>query len=40
VYGLPKAAAELHAATDILPLNRIVPRPIELLEPEVCSYEH
>jgi chemotaxis response regulator CheB len=40
VYGLPKAAAELHAATDILPLNRIVPRLVELLEPEVCSHEH
>jgi two-component system response regulator WspF len=26
VYGMPKAAAELGAAVDILPLERIAPR--------------
>lgn len=26
VYGMPKAAAELHAATEVLPLNEIGPR--------------
>jgi two-component system response regulator WspF len=31
VYGMPKAAAELCAATDILPLNNIAPRLIELV---------
>lgn len=31
VYGMPKAAAELHAAADILPLNNIAPRLIELV---------
>lgn len=32
VYGMPKAAAELRAATDILPLNRIGPRLVKLFE--------
>jgi chemotaxis response regulator CheB len=31
VYGMPKAAAALDAATDILPLDRIAPRLTELL---------
>lgn len=31
VYGMPKAAAELNAASEILPLERIGPRLIELL---------
>jgi chemotaxis response regulator CheB len=26
VYGMPKAAAEMHAATEILPLDQIGPR--------------
>jgi two-component system response regulator WspF len=31
VYGMPKAAAALHAAVDILPMERIAPRLVELL---------
>jgi chemotaxis response regulator CheB len=31
VYGMPKAAAALNAAADILPIDRIAPRLIELL---------
>jgi chemotaxis response regulator CheB len=33
VYGMPKAAAALNAATDILPLDRIAPRLIGVLGP-------
>jgi hypothetical protein len=40
VYGMPKAAAELHTVTDVLPLDRTGPRLVELLEPEVCSHDH
>ncbi len=32
VYGMPKAAAEAHAATEVLPLGRIGPRIVELVE--------
>jgi two-component system response regulator WspF len=32
VYGMPRAAAELNAATDIAPLSRIGPMITELLE--------
>jgi chemotaxis response regulator CheB len=35
VYGMPKAAAELRAATDVLPLNRIGSRLVELFEHEL-----
>jgi len=31
VYGMPKAAAELRAATEVLPLDRISPRLINML---------
>jgi chemotaxis response regulator CheB len=31
VYGMPKAAARLHAAVDILPVDRIAPRLIEVM---------
>lgn len=31
IYGMPKVAAELHAATEILPLNQIARRLIELV---------
>jgi chemotaxis response regulator CheB len=31
VYGMPKAAAKLEAAIDILPLNRIAPRLVTLV---------
>jgi chemotaxis response regulator CheB len=31
VYGMPKAAAELQAATEILPLNQIAPRLVDLV---------
>lgn len=34
VYGMPKAAAELHAASEILALDRIGPRLLALLTPE------
>jgi chemotaxis response regulator CheB len=30
-YGMPKAAAELRAATEILPLNQIAPRLVDLV---------
>lgn len=33
VYGMPKAAAALSAASEILPLDRIAPRLVELLAP-------
>jgi two-component system, chemotaxis family, response regulator WspF len=31
VYGMPKAAAQIHAAVDILPLERIAPRLVTLV---------
>jgi chemotaxis response regulator CheB len=31
VYGMPKAAAELEAASEILPIERIGPRLVQLL---------
>ena len=31
VYGMPKAAAKLDAAVDILPLERIAPRLVTLV---------
>ncbi len=34
VYGMPKAAAELAAASEILPLNQISPRLLHLLAPK------
>ena len=39
VYGMPKAAAELHAASEILPLNEIGPRLVSMLDKESCSRE-
>ena len=35
VYGMPRAAAELNAAMEVLPLQAIAPRIIELLAPEM-----
>ncbi|MBI3850741.1 MAG: chemotaxis response regulator protein-glutamate methylesterase [Verrucomicrobia bacterium] len=35
VYGMPKAAAELQAATDILPLDKIGPQLERLIKPSV-----
>jgi two-component system, chemotaxis family, response regulator WspF len=35
VYGMPRAAADLGAAVDILPLERIAPRLIELCRPDL-----
>jgi two-component system response regulator WspF len=32
VYGMPKAAADLGAATEVLPLDRIAPRLVELVK--------
>jgi two-component system, chemotaxis family, response regulator WspF len=32
VYGMPKAAAELKAATDILPLHQIAPRLVQIVQ--------
>jgi two-component system, chemotaxis family, response regulator WspF len=34
VYGMPKAAAALDAAVDVLPLDRIAPRLVTLFRPE------
>jgi two-component system response regulator WspF len=34
VYGMPKAAAELNAAVEILPLNRMASRLIDVLKSE------
>ena len=34
VYGMPKAAAALDAAVDVLPLDRIAPRLVTLFPPE------
>lgn len=33
LYGMPKAAAEMKAATEILPLSRIAPRLVNLVAP-------
>ena len=38
VYGMPKAAAELQAATEILPLERIGPRLVDLLSQRVNAH--
>ena len=35
VYGMPKAAAELHAASEILPLDQIGPRIANLLAQKI-----
>jgi chemotaxis response regulator CheB len=35
VYGMPRAAAELNAAMEVLPLQAIAPRIIQLLAPEM-----
>ena len=37
VFGMPKAAAELRAATEILPLDKIGPRLKTLLMPETSK---
>ncbi len=39
VYGMPKTAAELRAAGEILPLHRIGPRLMNMLEIESCPRE-
>ena len=38
IYGMPKAAAELGAATDILPLHYIAPRLIEIIGQTTYSH--
>jgi len=38
VYGMPKAAAELQAATEILPLEQIGPRIAELMAQKIKSH--
>jgi two-component system response regulator WspF len=38
VYGMPKAAAELHAATEVLPLERIGPRLVTLMTQKVRTH--
>jgi two-component system response regulator WspF len=38
VYGMPKAAAELHAASEILPLEQIGPRIADLLAQKIKSH--
>jgi two-component system response regulator WspF len=38
VYGMPKAAAELHAASEILPLEQIGPRIAELIAQKIKSH--
>ncbi len=38
VYGMPKAVADLHAATEILPLDRIGPRLTTLIKPPLKAY--
>ncbi len=32
VYGMPKAAAEMKAAVEILPLNQIAPRLVQVVQ--------
>jgi chemotaxis response regulator CheB len=38
VYGMPKAAAELHAASEILPLEQIGPRIVDLVAQTMKSH--
>jgi len=38
VYGMPKAAAEIEAASEILPLERIGPRLVQLLSQKVKTH--
>ena len=38
VYGMPRAAAELQAAGEILPLNRIGPRLVKMLDTRIHSH--
>jgi len=39
VYGMPKAAAALSAAVEILPLDSIAPRLVDLLIPRLVEKE-
>ena len=38
VYGMPKAAAELNAASEILPLEQIGPRLVQLVSTKITAH--